>query len=208
MPGLDPFASVKKVDPDYQWSLAAGVAPVANLGIGSFDNATGGTTDIYSTTGLRVNFMANFMFLPAQKIGAQGYIGFTNFTANDDGDGLSIVDLGGALYKHFPATPQLEITALAGIHIAGFSPDPNNSEFLAAFGLRASVSADYAFGPRKEHVLSLAPAVNIYAPASNTAELNAASFGLDHGSASLELGLSYQYRFASAFGSSGIFSLE
>ncbi|MBL4636437.1 MAG: hypothetical protein JKY56_21430 [Kofleriaceae bacterium] len=168
-----------------------------------------GDVDLYKASGMKLNVMANFLFRPDIQVGAQGYLGFTNLPADEPSfnSALTIIDVGVAIYKHIPVTDQIELTALAGIHITGQKAEPSSDELFLGFGARASVSADYAFGPGKEHVVSFAPALTIYGGVADT-ELIASDFGLDEPSAALEFGFSYQYRFTSAFGQSGIFSLE
>jgi len=204
VPGLDPFAATSTEVESYKWSLGVSLAPVANLGIGSTDDPEEG----YGSGG-RLNLMANFMFRPEQQIGIQGYLGFTSLPPSDDaGSDVTIFDIGAAVYKHFPVTPSIELTALAGLHVTGLSAEGSDGEAFLALGARASVSADYAFGPNKEHVLSIAPALNLYSGFSDTGTMDAGDAGLDQASASFEFGFAYQYRFTSAFGQTPLFNLE
>ncbi len=205
IPGLDPFAAKPAENPVYRWSLGASLSPIVNQGIGDVDRGS-----IYSGVGGRFNLMANFLYQPEQQIGFQGLLGVTSLAADDPSfnSNLSIINLGAGVYKHFKINEQIEVTPLLGLQIAFMQPDSGTDEGLAAFGLRAQASLDYILGANREHVFSFAPTLNLYGPASDSTTQMAETFGLDHGSATIEFSFGYQYRFTSAFGDSPLFSLE
>jgi hypothetical protein len=203
--GFDPFAE-KKAPSTYKWSLGAGLAPINNIGLG---RGSSDFADTYSGNGARINLFANFMYREAQRIGLQGYFGYTTIGADLDGfDALSVLDFGGAAFKHFGLAKNLDLTPLFGVQVSLLQPELGTEEALIALGARAQVSLDYALGKNKEHVISLAPTLSFYSASSDGNEIMASTFGLDEGGATLEFGLSYQYRFKTPFGSSPLFTLE
>lgn len=206
VPGLDPFAVQKQATGAYAWSLGASAGPIANLGLGTGEVQDG----FYAGGALRVNMFANFMYNEAQKIGLQGYVGYASLGAAEPeiADPLTMVDLGAAAYKHFTLTPALNLTPLAGVHVSLMQPESDFDEALLALGLRAQVALDWGFGASKEHVVSVAPSLNLYSRASDGNALSASDYGLDGGGASFEISVGYQYRFTTPFGSGPLFELE
>lgn len=206
VPGVDPFATTKQATGAYAWSLGATVGPLANFGIGKNDSQDAP----YDSGGIHVNLFGNFMYLETQKIGLQGYVGYSSLPVSSsvDFDPLDIVDLGVAAYKHISVTSAVDITPLLGVHVSLLQPEVNLDEALLALGVRAQLALDWSFGASKEHVVSLAPTINFYSPAADGNELRASTYGLDASGASVEIGLGYQYRFTTPFGTGPIFALE
>jgi tetratricopeptide (TPR) repeat protein len=207
IPGLDPFA-IPKPEGDYAWGLGATLSPLGNLGVGA---GMDGAAPTYSGVGFGLNMFANFMYRAEQRIGLQAYVGIASLPPDDSisFDALTIFDLGGAVYKHIAITDKIDLTPLLGVHLSLMQPDSNSDEALLGVGLRLQSSVDWYFAPSsKEHVLSFAPGVNVYSPAASSNVLDAEDFGLDAGGATLEFGITYQYRFSSAFGSGPLFTLE
>ncbi len=209
VPGFDPFAEAPPAHA-YEWSMGGGISPLANLGVGTGKD---GGDSIYGAGGVKLNLFANFMFSKAQQIGVQGYLGFSNIAqANgplgDAVGALSVVDLGGAAYKHFTISDKMDVTTLLGLHVAALQPDADGEDAFVSVGVRAQVSLDYALGQSREHVISFAPSLNFYGPSSDAGDLVAMDYGLDAGGATFEFGVAYQYRFTTPFGSSPLFTLE
>jgi hypothetical protein len=204
VPGLDPFA-VKKATGEYAWALGVTASPLANLGVGESDNLS-----VYAGGGFGLNIFANFMYKAEQQIGLQAYLGIANLPPDDDAfaDPLNILDLGGAAYKHIPINDKIDITPLVGVHISLMQPEASLDEALLAVGLRLQSSIDWHLGAKKEHVLSFAPAINVYSAASSSSVIFAEDYGLDSGGATFEFGIGYQYRFTTPFGSGPLFTLE
>lgn len=204
VPGLDPFA-VKKATGEYAWALGVTASPLVNLGVGESDDLS-----VYAGGGFGLNLFANFMYKAEQQIGLQAYLGIANLPPDDDAfaDPLNILDLGGAAYKHIPINDKIDITPLVGVHISLMQPEASIDEALLAVGLRLQSSIDWHLGAKKEHVLSFAPAINIYSAASSSSVIFAEDYGLDSGGATFEFGIGYQYRFTTPFGSGPLFTLE
>lgn len=212
VPGVDPFAVKTQASGAYAWSLGASVAPLANLGIGTSDSKD----EFYGSVGLHLGLFGNFMYQEAQQIGLQGYLGYSNLPPSEadisapdpEPDPLNIFDVGIAAYKHITLTSAIDITPLVGVHVSVLQPEAELDEALVALGLRAQLALDWGFGASKEHVVSIAPTINLYSPANDGNELRADKYGLDAGGASFEIGLAYQYRFTTPFGTGPIFELE
>tara|TARA_R110002096_G_scaffold77896_7_gene183285 strand:+ start:17416 stop:18600 length:1185 start_codon:yes stop_codon:yes gene_type:complete len=204
VPGLDPFAQ-KKATGEYAWALGVTASPLANLGLGDTEDFS-----VYAGGGFGLNIFANFMYKAEQQIGLQAYLGFANLPPEDDvfTDPLNIIDIGGAVYKHIPINDKFDITPLVGIHVSLMQPEANLDEALLALGVRLQSSIDYHLGANKEHVISFAPALNLYSGASSTSSIAAEAFGLDTGGATFEFGIGYEYRFTNPFGSGPLFTLE
>ncbi len=206
VPGLDPFAP-KQPTGEYAWALGITASPIVNFGLG--DN---GDIAAYAGGGFGVNIFANFMYKAEQQIGLQGYVGFANVPPENDAlgivDPLSILDLGGAVYKHISINDKIDISPLVGVHVSLMQPEASLDEGLLAVGLRLQPSIDYHLGAKKEHVISFAPALNLYSAASSSSALFAEDYGLDTGGATFEIGFGYQYRFTTPFGSGPLFTLE
>jgi hypothetical protein len=179
-----------------------------------------------ATAGFRIK--SDFLFNPAQRIGAQGYVQVNHLDKGKDQmsvnvDSLDIVDIGVALYKHIclGGTPRLCVTPLAGLHLSLMSPanntDGTGSQVFnyAALGGRAELALTYAFGYRFEHALSVVGGANLYSSvfsgpsADDESSLGSArDVGLDKGGAVGYLGVGYTYRFNTPLGSSPFITLE
>ena len=161
---------------------------------------------------------------PKSKIGVQGYLQITSFSAGSmqspDVSTLDDLDLGVAGYKHFcPIGGHLCFTPLVGIHLALMSPagstDSEGSQVFnyAALGGRAELALSYAFGSRFENVISAMAGVNLYtkafaSPSDPSQGLPADQIGLDEGGAIAYFGLGYTRRFDTPFGQTPFVTLE
>ena len=125
--------------------------------------------------------------------------------------GMSIVDFGVGLYKHF-CTGRMCVTPMAGAQIVGYAPssNPNSSQDFASIGLRLQASLGYALGSHYEHYLSLSAGADFDAKPLGSYDVDPSSpdIGLDRGAAIFMLTLGYQYRFNTPFGQSPFFQLE
>ncbi|MCP4444691.1 MAG: hypothetical protein GY811_05000 [Myxococcales bacterium] len=203
-PVPDPFAT-KEPTGDYAWSLGLTLNPLANLGVGTDSDG-----DAVYSAGVGLNVFANFMYGAEQQIGIQVYGGAGSLPPADDAvpDPLTIYDLGGAIYKHYPLAKNIDFSPLVGLHAGFMQPDSSSKEVLLVVGLKLQASVDYYLGAGREHVLSFAPAIKAYSPAFSESEMDAKDDGLDTGGAILEFGFGYTYRFTSPFGSGPLFTLE
>jgi hypothetical protein len=175
-----------------------------------------------STGGVRVK--GDYLFMPKQRVGAQGYFQLTRFGEGQDQAGgnvfsLDVFDLGVAGYKHLcGARARACITPLVGLQLALMSPadqmDASTGEQVfnyASLGARGEVGLSYALGSRYEHVIGLVVGANAYTRVfsePSDPDQSAASWGLDKGGVSGYLGLGYTYRFNTPFGSAPFVTLE
>jgi hypothetical protein len=167
------------------------------------------------------------MLAPAQRIGAQGYIQYTQFTAGQkdtmDAASLAVIDVGVAMYKHLclASAENICLTPLLGVHVASMSPqgntgiDVNTGDQTQVFnyigvGARAEVNLAIAFGTRQEHVLNVALGANAYSKvlAGPADDPQGVGYGLDTGGSFGYLGVGYTYRFNTPFGASPFVTLE
>jgi hypothetical protein len=187
-----------------------------------------GQPDVYGTATAGFRLKGDYLFNPASRVGAQGYIQVNHLDRASDQmstfgvSSLDIIDVGAALYKHvcLGGTPRLCITPLAGAHLSLMSPanesDGAGSQVFnyAAVGGRLELAATYAFGYRYEHALSIMAGVNIYSPVlsgpsdDETSLGTAAEVGLDRAGAVGYFGIGYTYRFNTPLGSSPFITLE
>lgn len=200
----------------YSWSIG-----------GEFFGGGGkiGRQDFYGSSGFGVRLHADYLFNAKRKVGFQGYLQITNFSAGSAQDPnlvstLDDFDLGGALYKHFcPIGGHLCFTPLVGLHLALMSPanmsDGEGSEVFnyAAFGGRAELAMSYAFGTRFENVISVMAGLNLYSkvfasPSDPSQGPPADQIGLDEGGAIAYFGLGYTRRFDTPFGQTPFVTLE
>jgi hypothetical protein len=213
-PGTGVFAGVKAGDNKYIWTMGGNV-----FGGGG----TIGQEGVYGNTAFGFELHGNYLFNPAQRIGAQAYVQYAQFSQNEDGSGgnigLTSVDLGVGLYKHLcpPGVERLCLTPMLGAQLALYSPEfdqfDGEAQFnYAAGGVRAELGLEYAFGTRMEHVLSLKIGANAYSAVfSGPSEFDGISSemaGLDKGGAYGYFGIGYTHRFSTPLGSSPFVTLE
>lgn len=185
-----------------------------------------GRENFYGSSGGGVRFKGDYLLNAKSRVGVQGYMQFTGFSAGemDVGDpmNLDIFDIGLAAYKHvcLTGTQRLCLTPLAGLQIAMMSPneegDSRGSQVFnyAALGGRLELGAHYGFGRRFEHVLGIAVGFNVYSPVfsgpsdSIDPDEQIEMVGLDKGGAAAYFGLGYTYRFNTPLGSSPFVTLE
>ena len=205
----------KKPDHNYTWSLG-----------GEFFGGGGkiGRENFYGNSGFGVRFHGDYLIKPKQKIGVQGYLQITNFSAGSMQDPsvstLDDFDLGVAAYKHFcPIGGHLCFTPLVGVHLAFMSPagmgDGEGSEVFnyTAFGGRLELALSYAFGSRFENVISVMAGANLYSkvfasPSDPSQGPPADLIGLDEGGAIGYFGVGYTRRFDTPFGQTPFVTLE
>lgn len=186
-----------------------------------------GQQDIYGTAAAGFRLKGDYLFNPAQRIGAQAYIQYARFTEGEEqmfgATQLDVADLGVALYKHLcpRGTERLCLTPLIGGQLALMSPqfdqDPDGTKLFnyAALGVRAEIGLEYAFGTRMEHVLSVTLGANGYSavfsgPSEGNIDgfLTAEEAGLDKGGGYGYFGVGYTHRFSTPLGSAPFVTLE
>lgn len=181
-----------------------------------------GQKDYYGSASTGFRIKGDYLLNAASRVGAQGYLGITHFGQGDmqtaDVYTLDVFDIGIAAYKHLcGATSHLCITPLAGVQLALMSPagesDGAGSQVFnySALGARLEVAAQYSFGSRMEHVLSIGLGANIYSSVfseSMDAFATAKDVGLDKGGATGYFSVGYTYRFNTPLGSSPFVTLE
>ncbi|MBV8757893.1 MAG: hypothetical protein JO257_11470 [Deltaproteobacteria bacterium] len=205
----------KKPEHNYSWALG-----------GEFFGGGGkiGQPDYYGSSAFGVRFHGDYLVKPASKIGVQGYLQITNFTAgsmqNPNVSTLDDFDLGVAGYKHIcPIGGHLCFTPLVGVHLAFMSPagmtDGAGSQVFnyTAAGGRLELALSYAFGSRFENVISAMVGANLYtkvfaSPSDPSQGLPADQIGLDAGGAIGYFGLGYTRRFDTPFGQTPFVTLE
>lgn len=202
-----------EADPSaYKWSLGADIGPLSNLGIGREASILGGD-DAFSDSGVFVKLHIDFLISEARRLGLQGYINISNLTASESNvdlynEQLSIVDLGGAIFQHRRLSGDWEWTPLAGAHIA-VETVGQAEEALVTFGFRGEVAFSYVLGSKKQHVISITPAFNMYLPATgSTGTIDPFDYGLDQRGGTFAITVGYSARFKQAFGSAPIITLE
>lgn len=212
--GTGVFAGVKAGDNKYIWTVGGNV-----FGAGG----TIGQENVYGNTAFGFELHGNYLFNPAQRIGAQVYVQLAEFSKNQDGTGgdigLTSVDLGIGLYKHLcpRGTERLCLTPMVGAQLALYSPafdqfDGEAQFNYAAAGVRVELGLEYAFGARMEHVLSLKMGANGYSAVFSDpgvdGGLTAEMAGLDKGGGYGYFGVGYTHRFSTPLGSSPFVTLE
>jgi hypothetical protein len=182
-----------------------------------------GRTDYYGSAlgGFRVK--GDYLLSPANRIGGQLYLQYSQFGQGSNDtlmtSGLTVVDFGLAAYKDICLAGQSRVclTPLVGAHLSTMSPegsidDAGDKLFnYAAAGLRAEIAAEFAFGRRFEHVLSIALGANLYSPVFSgdpSNDLTVADAGLDQGGAAAYFGIGYTYRFNTPLGNAPFIILE
>lgn len=206
---VQPDAFIKGGAPDiqsYKWSVGGELGPMVNLGIG---NDSGDQQ--FAAGGFYLRGFANFLLSEQRRFGIQGSLAFTTLTPGDnsfDDTGISVIDVGGGAYKHFPLGRNMVLTPLVGVGLSLFQPELS-TEFFAGGTARLESSFAFLFGSRGQHVISVTPALNVYSAASGNIEAGAAEdFNLDKPSASITISLGYSLRFATPFGASPLITLE
>lgn len=180
-----------------------------------------GRRDFYghSAGGFRVK--ADYILNPKQRIGTEGYIQVSNFSASNDamatGGNLSVFDLGLAAYKHLCGPySHVCLTPLAGVQLAMMNPgdqaDSSGQALFnyAALGGRLEMALSFALGARYQHVISGQLGLNVYTGSFSEPSdgQTSAELGLDHAGAALFVGAGYTYRFNTPFGSAPFVTLE
>ncbi len=200
---------------DYTWALGIDLfGGGANVG---GKDASG--QNIYGSAAGGFRIKADYMVAPRSRVGLQGYVQATNITAGSSMTGfpLDIIDVGGAVYKHFcPRGGRLCFTPLGGLQIALMDPnDPGASGDqtfnYAALGVRGEGNLSFEFGPRHEYVLQAMIGFNFYTKAfaaPSDPGMTAADVGLDKGGPTLYLGAGFTYRFNTPFGQAPFVTLE
>lgn len=214
-PPAENLAFGRGPDNNYTWTLGADL-----LGGGG----QVGRKDFYGTAAVGFRVKADVLFDPVHRFGGEGYIQY-NHLGQGSGqlnpvDTLDIVDIGGALYKHFCLGGRLCVTPLLGIHLSLMSPageqDAEGSQLFnyAAVGGRGEVALSYAFGRHYEHVFSIAGGANVYSKVltgpsdNNGSTVSIAAAGLDQAGAIGYLAIGYTYRFNTPLGVAPFITLE
>ena len=210
------FMAVKP-DHRYTWSLGADI-----LGGGGKI----GQADYYGSTFAGFRLKGDYVLNSANRIGAQGYIQFSQFSAGSNAmsaavGSLEVIDVGVAAYKHFCAAgiESLCLTPLIGVQVAVMAPshDPGSTDGAgttfynySAIGGRAELNAEFAFGLRQEHVIGAMIGINAYSPVLSgpAYDTNGMGVGLDAGGAAVYLGIGYAYRFNTPLGGAAFVTLE
>lgn len=195
LPGLEKTAPPTD---EYNWSVGA------DLGLAG---ASVGRAGYYSGAAGTFKLHGSLVVVPKLHVGVQGYIGFTQLTADEADANVSIADIGGALFKHI-RRERFYVTPLLGLHLSGMQPDNGLNESLVSVGVRAELAFSWVIGPLRNHVLSITPAINIYAAAAGATEDDAALYGLDEGGATIGVTAGYTLRFMEPFGQTPLFILE
>ena len=204
-PGPKPIPGLyqpAKIPDDYSWAIGM------DLG---FHGSNIGDPDIHNGAGVAVTGYMNFMLLAMQRIGIQIYITYRDVGIEDEfstADDITILDLGGALYKHIKRN-RFYMTPLVGAHVAVMQrEDSLDEEAAASLGLRTDLSFSWLFGPGRRHVLSVTPGFNFYLPANGGEGRFVEDNRLDETSVSFSVRLGYTLRFTTPFGHSSLLTLE
>ncbi len=211
--GTGVFAGIKAGDNKYIWTVGGNVfGGGGQIGDGTYGNAAVG-----------FELHGNYLFNASQRIGAQAYVQYAQFTPGADQSGfepgLASIDLGIGLYKHLcpPGTERLCLTPMIGAQLALYSPEfdqtADSAEFnYAAAGVRAELGLEYAFGARMEHVLSIKIGANgyssVFSDPSADGGPTADEVGLGQGGGYGYFGIGYTHRFSTPLGSSPFVTLE
>lgn len=186
---------------DYAWAIGAELGGLTSSSLGRGDN--------YESSGFHLKMFLNFLIAKQQRIGLQGYLNITHIGDGSLGDPLEVIDLGGALFKHFPlGGDNFVFTPYGGIHLGLMRPaDYVGEETAVALGLRADAQLAWLLGSYKEHQISASFGINLYS-AAGSGNIDTMDWGLDKASATTTLTLGYTYRFSTPFGQSPVFTLE
>lgn len=194
LPGLQGAAGPTD---DYEWALGGELGLVGN-GLGA-EGRYGGAGGI-------LKLQASFMWLSEQRIGVQPYLHISQIGAESDtgAETLQIVDVGGAIFKHFPYR-SMYLTPLVGAHVSALQPGLGIAEPVVKLGLRAEVGVAWLLGKSGNHVISVTPTLNVY---SATTGVDADLEGLAGGGVTFALTAGYTMRFTTPFGSGALITLE
>ncbi len=182
---------------EYVWTVGGEfTGGSSNLGIDQHDDSFGG-----------IRLHVDYMLLSALQVGAQGYVDILQITPKDstfEEDKTSVVNFGGALYKHF-CMNRFCATPLAGLQIGAFdNAGLGENEFkVAALGGRAEIDLSVALGTRYEHVIGVHFGVLGYAKPGDSDEIM-----FDKGGSLPYFAIGYTHRFNTPFGTSPILGLE
>ncbi len=197
--------NASRISNSYRWSLGGEIGLFGNLGVGIQDG-----DEQFESGGLSLRVLANFLLSEQRRLGIQGHLGGTTLGPGNDSqadDSLSIVELGGGVYMHFPITNQIVFTPLLGLDIAFYSLNESNA--LLGLGLRGEASLAFLFGPGGKHALTITPSLTLYSPASGGNDtFTPEQLNLDKSSASLGLTFGYTMRFTTPFISTPLITLE
>lgn len=197
--GVPPKNLYEAVAPrhEYVWTVGGELTGgSSNLGIDEHDDSFGG-----------IRLHVDYMLLSQLQVGAQGYVDLLQITPKDstfEDEKTSVVNFGGALYKHF-CVDRFCATPLAGLQIGAFdNAGLGENEFeVAALGARAELDVSVALGSRYEHVIGLHFGVLAYAKPSDSNEIV-----YDKGGNLPYFAIGYTHRFNTPFGTSPILGLE
>ncbi|HTR54551.1 MAG TPA: proline-rich domain-containing protein [Kofleriaceae bacterium] len=210
-----------KPEHHYMWTLGIDLFG----GGGKIGGQVGGM-DAYGHSAGGFRIKSDYLLDPRRKLGLEGYIQITHFNAGPMQDpsvvsSLDVFDIGVAGYKHLcmRGVQRLCLTPLVGVQLALESPanqtDGEGSQVFnyTALGLRAQLSADFAFGTHYQNVLSAMFGVNAYtavlvSPSADSGSAPADQIGLDTGGAYAYIGVGYTYRFDTPFGQAPFVTLE
>ena len=206
--GPDPFLQGEAAPPpgSYQWSVGAELGVLAGL---QSENDLGDLP--YAAAGVNLRLFANFILGEAQRFGVQGYLGFGSLAPSDEtteDQPLVLADVGGAAFMHFRLGGPIEITPLAGLHLAVQQPQELSQAFIG-LGARAEVALAYVFGPQSEHALSVAPGLSLYFPSGGEIDgFQPEDYGFDKTRGAVTVNVGYSYRFSTPFGATPLITLE
>lgn len=188
---------------DYTWSLGG---EVFGFG-GKF-----GEGDAWGTSGGGFRLHANYMALPALKLGVQGYLGFNSVAPGEMSvrdEALSVGDFGLAGYIHAFCQGRLCVTPLVGLQLAVVQPAETTTSGFIAAGLRGELAVSVALGTRYEHEIALKPGFTIYSPPAGDVDgMMPDDLDLGAGSSAAYFGVGYTYRFDTPFGQAPFIIIE
>nr|HEX4317593.1 hypothetical protein [Kofleriaceae bacterium] len=212
----------KAVHPDhnYTWTLGIDVFGGGASFQGQVNNANAFGN---AAGGFRVK--SDYMLNRRARVGAEVWLSYTSVTSNADAmttatvGELDILDAGIGVYKHLclKGVERLCLTPLVGASLAFMDPNQNIDDSgmqtfnYLGLGLRANLAAEYAFGRRYEHVLSVGVDARYYTAAFSDptdGSPTRADVGLDQGGTVVTLNIGYTYRFNTPLGGRAFITLE
>jgi hypothetical protein len=211
----------KAATPDHSYLWTIGIDLFAG-GANFQGQVAGGNAYGNAAGGFRVK--SDYMLNRRARVGVEAWLSYTNVTSNANsmtmptvGD-LEIIDVGLGLYKHLCLrnVERLCLTPLLGASLAFMDPNQDSGTGMQTFNylgasVRGELAANFAFGRRYEHVLSLAVDVRYYTPAFSDptdGSPSRADVGLDQGGEIFTLGIGYTYRFNTPLGGRAFITLE
>jgi hypothetical protein len=206
--GAPPPTTALNQPPDhkYTWTLGADIYG---------GSAKWGDEGMYGTNAYGFRVIGDFLAMPSRKVGFQAWLGVVHSdSANSLEEKIDVIDVGIGAYKHL-CRGRLCFTPLLGVELGLMQPEEleGSSAALIAFGARIEGRVGYAFGPRFEHLLTLAVGPQIYTAGLGEATdqdgfpVTGEDVGLGAPSVAFLVGLGYTYRFNTPFGSS-LYTLE